>query len=691
MQDDPQPTGSTSAPPATRKIAGLTAPSASTVGTMLGGLVLGLFLVWAWQDGGYARTTWLPGGLFLVALAGLTLFFAGRGLPAPPFALLALAFLAAFTLWNALTILWADSPADAWDGTNRTLLYLAVFALFVALPLRPRAVVRLFGAYALGVGLVALISVVRASVGDDPVHWYIGGRLAAPMDYSNADAALFLAAVWPALIFASRREVPPLLRGCFLGSAGVLLEVALLSQSRGSLVAVPIVAILVTAFVPGRMRFVLSGTLAGIAALLASPTLLDVYPALADDGDLASIPQSGRVVLLSAAVLFGAGALVGFVDRAVTVQPRVSRAIGAVILACALVGVLAGSAGFVARYGAPWSQVGDRWAEFKAGENAATSDQRDPHLSSGLGSNRYDLWRVGLSEFRRSPVLGVGSDNFAIPYLAERRTSEEPLYPHSLPVRLLSQTGLVGTLLFSGFLTAVGVGAWRARKRTTPFRSATRVAALAFAGYWLVHGSVDWFWEIPALGAPAFAALALSLCLAGGRRAPQPPRGAARAVIVVGAAVACLSFVAPWVAAKETELAAQRWPESPGLAFDRLRLARHLNPLSDEPDVIAAVIAQRVGDPVRERTSLIRALERSPDNWYAHLKLGLRDAAEGDVEAGLRHVATARRLNPREPVLILVEDRLRAGKPVSAEEIDRVFIARAETLVRARGRQRPAG
>ena len=41
----------------------------------------------------------------------------GAGLPAPPFGLVAFAALAAFTVWNALTILWADDQAIAWTGT----------------------------------------------------------------------------------------------------------------------------------------------------------------------------------------------------------------------------------------------------------------------------------------------------------------------------------------------------------------------------------------------------------------------------------------------------------------------------------------------------------------------------------------------------------------------------------------------
>ena len=33
--------------------------------------------------------------------------------------------------------------------------------------------------------------------------------------------------------------------------------------------------------------------------------------------------------------------------------------------------------------------------------------------------------------------------------------------------------------------------------------------------YWVVHGSVDWLWEYPGLGGPAFALLGVAVALAG--------------------------------------------------------------------------------------------------------------------------------------------------------------------------------
>ena len=39
-------------------------------------------------------------------------------------------------LWSFLSIVWAQARGDAWDGANRALLYLTVFALFALLPWR---------------------------------------------------------------------------------------------------------------------------------------------------------------------------------------------------------------------------------------------------------------------------------------------------------------------------------------------------------------------------------------------------------------------------------------------------------------------------------------------------------------------------------------------------------------------------
>ena len=61
-------------------------------------------------------------------------------------------------------------------------------------------------------------------------------------------------AFWPALLLARSERLPWALRGVLAGGAVLLAEVALLSQSRGSLYATPVMLVLVFALLPGRVR-----------------------------------------------------------------------------------------------------------------------------------------------------------------------------------------------------------------------------------------------------------------------------------------------------------------------------------------------------------------------------------------------------------------------------------------------------
>src|SRR4029453_237199 len=115
-------------------------PLAARVATVLiGALPLGIFLVWAAVDGGYPPTLWYPGALALVALLVLVLVSAPQLLGTlPRVALVGLCLFGGFTLWSALSILWAEDKGEAWDAANRTLLYLAVYAVFLLWPWRAR-------------------------------------------------------------------------------------------------------------------------------------------------------------------------------------------------------------------------------------------------------------------------------------------------------------------------------------------------------------------------------------------------------------------------------------------------------------------------------------------------------------------------------------------------------------------------
>jgi O-antigen ligase len=659
-------------------------PLASRAATFLvAALPLGIFLLWAAVDGGYPPTLWYPGALALLAL--LVLLLVGTPqllgtLPRP--ALAALALFAAFTLWTVLSIAWADDRGEAWDAANRTLLYLAVFGVFLLWPWRARHGAVLLGAYALGVSTIAAVTLASLLRSDDPYSFFIGGRYAEPVGYLNANCALFLSAFWPAVFLASRRETPWWLRGLFLAASGFLLEQAILPQSRGSLFVFPVVAVLYLAVVPCRVRSLLALGPACIAAYLVREPLLDLYPAWRDQTLPGALEGVVEPLLASAVVLFALGTVYGAVDRFAPLPSDVARlgrwVVGCVTVAAALIAAVV----LLAVHGNPVTRAEDAWDEFTAGQQL---EEGSSYFGASLGSNRYDFWSVAMGEFRASPVVGAGAGSFADAYLRERESLEEPLYPHSLPVMVLSQTGLVGAAVFAGFLACALVAAWVARARGSTLGSAVAsVAVVAFA-YWALHGSIDWFWEFPALAGPAFAWLGL----AGGIERPaavpvERPAGwtrrraTAAALYTLLVVVAAISLTLPWLAAREVERAADKWRTDPDEAYSLLDRARKLNFLSARPDLVAGAIAMRQEDYARADAAFRRALDRHEDSWYSELELAVIAAQEGRRDDALARLDRAEALNPLEETIGIVREGVESGEPVDPHVLDQIFLQRVE-------------
>ncbi len=641
---------------------------------IVGALAFAIFLVWIPLDGGFEQRRWLPGALFLLALLAVLAITRGISFGGSRLVAVAVGAFALFTAWNGASILWADVRGDAWEGTNRTLLYLCVYLLFVALPWTPRTTRALLGSYVVGVAAIVAFKIWQATSGGDPNHWLIGDRLAVPMDYANANASLCLSALFPAVLLASRREVPAALRGLFLACAGLFAETFLLCQSRSALLALPVVTLLVVAIVPGRTRFVIGLVPVAVAATLTAPTLLDVY------ADTATLPDARLPIVWTVLALFAIGALWGLVDRRADVPGRVTRAIGAALAIASVAVVVAGAAVLLAVYGDPVGHAKSGWNQFKANERFEGSNT---NLFSGVGSKRYDLWRVALIEFRESPLVGIGSENFGAQYLKKRRTEQDDRYPHSLPLKILSQTGLVGSLLFATFLVAALAAAWRATRQLAGWSRVGSVAALAYFAYWLVHGSFDWFWERPALSGPAFAALALA---ARTTEQPEPLEMVSRdrrrvvlggALAAVAMLVAAASLTFPWLSQRYVDDALAALATDPAAAIDGLEHAHTLNPLTDQPDLLAAVIAGETGDAARAREFYRRAIGRNPTNWFAHFRLAIIDGNGGRRASAVRQAARAKELNPGEELVDLVLDRVRRGLPVDSDEIDEIFLERS--------------
>jgi hypothetical protein len=569
---------------------------------------IAVFAWWTLHEGGAAPATWYPAAVVpLVALVAV-LWSRGSAWPSRS-AALAVAALAAFTLWSFLSVVWADARGDAWDGANRTLLYLTVFALFALLPWRPAEAGGFLAAFAAATAVVGLGSVA----GPDAFE---GGRLAAPIGYENASAALFLAAFWPAVMLAAQPGLPGAARGALLAASGVLLELVVLCQSRGSLLAAGVGLVLALALACDRPRLLLALVVVGAGTLPTLPLLLDVYAAGGDG----AVERAVAAMAASALVLASAGFVVSRI--------RPSRGVAVVLVAALIV----------------------------AGLGAAVAGAVGTRFAGGAGSGRYDFWRVAWSQLASAPVLGAGADNFAHDYARERRGHEEPLYPHSIEWRTLGQTGVVGAVLLVGFFAAACAGV----RRSTA--DPATVAALVSAAVWLAHATIDWQWELPALGAPAMACLGIVAARPGQPRAGPPLPGRLRVAATAAAVVAAVSYALPALAAREVEAAAAGWHRDPAAARERLERARALNPLGDRADVVAGTLALGDGDVAGAESAFRRAAGRDAANWYAHAQLGVVALRQGRRAAAIAALSRARRLNPNESEIALALGAARAGR-----------------------------
>lgn len=495
--------------------------------TLFAGLIpVALMIMWAWHNGGYDADTWYWGALVALAILTAVLTLQPRARARLSRAsMIALVALAAYLAWSYLSMTWAQVPGWALDGSNRTLLYLVLFALFLVLPWTAETAISALVVYALGIGVIALLTMLRLASARHLGGLVIDGRLAGTTGYFNSTSALFMSEALLGTFLASRRELPGLLRGLLLAFAAVSLQLCVMGQSRGWLFTLPAVLILYAVVVPGRLRVVIAAILPALAALLPVHKLLGVFEGHTGASLEAAARSAGRISLLLSAGVFVIWTLVAWAEQLRKVpQPsrRVVRGVGAV---AAVVVVGLGVAGvFAATHGDPVSFVKRQWHGFVHIQYAPSSSS---HFFS-VGSGRYDFWRVSLDAVKAHPIGGLGQDNFADYYITRRHTGEEPRWTHSLEFRLLAHTGIVGFVLFVVFLIAALVGAAGAIRRGNRLVAVAAAGALIPLIPWLVHGSVDWFWEIPALSGPTFAFLGMAAGL-GRRRVEEAVPGTAPA------------------------------------------------------------------------------------------------------------------------------------------------------------------
>ena len=314
---------------------------------------------------------------------------------------LGVAGLGGLAAWTLLSAFWSATPSTAVEDALRVFLYLGVFVagLWTVHLLGRRMLLALAPVAAAG-AIVAVVATFVLLTGDDyQAYLHPDSTLRLPIGYRNANAAFFLICCWPLLVLAAQSALRWELRVLSVGATTVLLDLVVLSQSRGSLPAAAFALLAYVAFSPHRLR-------AGVVAALAVLPVLSVLPALLDvfqhgEADAASVDvlrDAGRAMVLSG--LFSmilATLALRVVDPNLSLGREQVQRISRVAAALAVVVVIAGLGVFVAERGGPVEFVDQRVSEFERGGDPDFS-QEGQRFGANIGSNRRDFWRVALAK-----------------------------------------------------------------------------------------------------------------------------------------------------------------------------------------------------------------------------------------------------------------------------------------------------
>ena len=546
-----------------------------------------------------------------------------------------------------------------------------------------------------------MVLMVRLASGANVTVLFFGGRLVAPTGYINSTAALFTIDALVCIVLASRRRLAGPVRGLLVAFAAVSLQLATIVQSRGWLFTLPLIALVAIVIVPDRLRVAGAAVIPVIAALIPVRRLLHVYQSGPSDPLRALAIHAGRPALAMCVGAFVLGTLAAWADslyRGRGLGRAQRRAVGSVLAIIGVAGVLAG--GLAVSKGHPFAFISRQWHGFAHAEAVYGSS----HFTD-VGSGRYDYWRVALHAFERHPIGGLGQDNFGDYYLTLRHTGEEPSWTHSLELRLLAHTGIVGFLLFGGFLVAAITAAARTRRHGDADTRLLAAALLLPLVVWLIHGSIDWFWEVPALSGPALGflgaagGLGTALGVAPGpaespsetpgdpeapAEAPETsaartrrPRLPAPVGIAIGLVVlACLTVVLafPYLSAHEVQVASRASATSSSAALDDLRLAAKLNPLSSDPGRLAGAIALRNGRWTLALRQFRNSISAEPGGWFSWLGAGLAESALGEPEQAHQDFVVARRINARQPAVQDALQRVFSKTPLTSDEAFKLLV-----------------
>ena len=176
-----------------------------------------------------------------------------------------------------------------------------------------------------------------------------------------------------------------------------------------------------------------------------------------DNGQPGGHHERVRDGLVFGAVIVVGAVVVGIASRSVlsrAVDRRVARAAAIALVVLVLAALAAG----VVRAGGPVDFVSARWHEF-SNRISAQVGQTPGRIVSGNSSNRWRWWSEAWHAFTDKPLQGTGAGTFELIDRVQRDSPLATTEPHSVPLQFLSETGIVGFLLYATVVAAATTAA----------------------------------------------------------------------------------------------------------------------------------------------------------------------------------------------------------------------------------------
>lgn len=596
-------------------------------------------LVLAFNGGAYDVVTrqqmalpWLWAAALAVAFGLLPL--ARRS----PQAQRALAAMAAFVLWTALSSLWSDSAERTSIEIARTVAYAGVLST-VLLSLSAstwRAAAHGLCAALLVLPIASLAS--RLAPGFFPsavdASTLAGDRLLYPLEYWNAVACWAAMAIAAGLALSAHSR--DWVRTVSLALVPVAIVTLYLTYSRGGIAAAAVGCVVVLA--ASRNRVTAAAHL--VSAILLSGVAIAVIqtqPAIAEG----TAGDGGVVVGL--AVLAACGGCVqiarltrrrGFDVRRVSL-PSGGR-IAVLVAALAAAAIVIAGPNLAARESRQFT------------DQSYVSNSPSPARLGSLDGPRAEIWSSAFRAFESAPLTGIGPGTFVYWWTGDVTNGDQLQDAHSLYIETLAELGLPGLLALLAFLGLLVAAALRALRSLVRGRDLGAAAAMIGIGaVFLTQAGVDWMWEIPAIALPGLGALTIAAASASKSLRRRGAITPARVALTLLCIVAGAAQIPALVSTQSLRTSAGLLPG--GFDARARKLAEDASaasPWAASPHSQLALIDLARGQTSAARSEIKLAIEREPTNWvlpFIELRAAL---AQGDSAGALGALDRAAQLNP---------------------------------------------